>query len=215
LRGALLGLIGVFILLSFQFRSYVEPLMVLAVIPLALIGVVLGHVLMRLDVTMPSMLGFASLAGIVVNDSILLVLFLKMQRSAGTPPLQAAGQASRQRFRAVLITSATTIAGLLPLTLERSLQAQILIPLAVSIVFGLLASTVLVLSVIPSVYMVLHDLGLTAHTGRAHDVQLSRLAFICAEGDGGTCPRPRPCFENNAAAVVGTLVGSSGEFLVL
>jgi len=162
LRGAVLGLIGVFILLSFQFRSYVEPLMVMAVIPLALIGVVLGHVLMRLDLTMPSMLGFASLAGIVVNDSILLVLFLKMQRSAGTAPLQAAGQASRQRFRAVLITSVTTIAGLLPLTLERSLQAQILIPLAVSIVFGLLASTVLVLSVIPCVYMVLHDLGLTA-----------------------------------------------------
>jgi multidrug efflux pump subunit AcrB len=162
LHGAILGLIGVFILLSFQFRSYVEPLMVMAVIPLALIGVVLGHVLMRLDLTMPSMLGFASLAGIVVNDSILLVLFLKMQRSAGMPTLRAAGQASRQRFRAVLITSATTIAGLLPLTLERSLQAQILIPLAVSIVFGLLASTVLVLSVVPCVYMVLHDLGLTA-----------------------------------------------------
>ncbi|MDX2198734.1 MAG: efflux RND transporter permease subunit [Phycisphaerae bacterium] len=171
LRGTTVGLIGMFILLSFQFRSYIEPVIVMAAIPLALIGVVLGHMLMRLDLTMPSMLGLASLAGIVVNDSILLVLFLKLQRSAGTPPLQAAGQASRQRLRAVLITSATTIAGLLPLTFERSLQAQILIPLAVSIVFGLLASTVLVLSVIPCLYMVLNDLGLTAHIEEEGDQQ--------------------------------------------
>lgn len=162
MTGTAIGLIGVFILLSFQFRSYVEPIIVLMVIPLALIGVVLGHMIMGLDLTMPSMLGFASLTGIVVNDSILLVLFLKSQRSAGQPPLQAAGQASRQRFRAVLITSVTTIAGLLPLTFERDLQAQILIPLAVSIVFGLIASTILVLLVIPCVYMILQDLGLTA-----------------------------------------------------
>jgi multidrug efflux pump subunit AcrB len=162
LKNAMIGLIGVFVLLSFQFKSYVEPLMVMAAIPLALIGVVGGHLLTNLDITMPSMLGFVSLAGIVVNDSILLVLFLKMQRGREGDAAWAAGQASRRRFRAVLITSATTIAGLLPLTLERSLQAQVLIPLAVSIVFGLMASTVLVLSVVPCIYVVLDDFGLTA-----------------------------------------------------
>ena len=162
LKGMLVGLLGVFILLSFQFRSYIEPLIVMAAIPLALIGVVIGHLLMRIDLSMPSILGFVSLAGIVVNDSILLILFLKMEREQGANVLESAGRASRQRFRAIILTSLTTIAGLLPLLTERSLQAQVLIPLATSIAFGLMASTVLVLLVIPSLYAILADWGLVA-----------------------------------------------------
>lgn len=161
LRNMLLGLLGVFILLSFQFKSYLEPLTVMMVIPLALIGVVWGHLLMGVDVSMPSMLGFASLAGIVVNDSILLVLFLKAARDEGREVLAACGEASRQRFRAILLTSLTTIAGLLPLLAERSLQAQVLIPLAISIAFGLAISTVLVLVAVPCLYAVFYDLGWT------------------------------------------------------
>lgn len=157
LRALLIGLPGVFAILCFQFRSYVEPLIVMVAIPLALIGVLLGHFLMGLDLSMPSMVGFASLAGIVVNDSILLVLFLKAERDAGADVLQACGQASRLRFRAILLTSLTTIAGLLPLLAERTLQAQVLVPLAVSITFGLTASTVLVLFVIPCLYAILAD----------------------------------------------------------
>ena len=107
-----------------------------------------------------------SLAGIVVNDSILLVLFLKMERAQGTNVLQSAAQASRQRFRAIVLTSLTTIAGLLPLLTERSLQAQILIPLATSVAFELMSSTVLVLLVIPSLYAILDDIGLTAASDR-------------------------------------------------
>ena len=168
MRAMLVGLIGVFALLSFQFRSYLEPLTVMMAIPLALIGVFWGHWLMGVDVSMPSMLGFASLAGIVVNDSILLVLFLKMQRDAGQDILTACVEASRLRFRAVLLTSLTTIAGLLPLLAERSLQAQVLIPLAISIAFGLLASTVLVLLVVPCLYAVLADVGLVT-TAATHD----------------------------------------------
>ncbi|NOX55535.1 MAG: efflux RND transporter permease subunit [Planctomycetes bacterium] len=165
LRGMLIGLLGVFILLSFQFRSYIEPLIVMVAIPLALIGVVVGHLVMGINLSMPSILGFVSLAGIVVNDSILLVLFLKRQRSEGAEILEAASQASRRRFRAIVITSLTTIAGLLPLLTERSLQAQVLIPLATSIVFGLLASTVLVLLVVPCLYAILGDLGLAERLG--------------------------------------------------
>ena len=163
LRGMLVGLLGVFILLSFQFRSYLEPLIVMVAIPLALIGVVAGHLLMGIQLSMPSILGFVSLAGIVVNDSILLVLFLKTERRQGRDVLQAAAQASRQRFRAILLTSLTTIAGLLPLLVQRSLQAQVLIPLATSIAFGLMASTILVLLVIPCLYAILHDLGWTTN----------------------------------------------------
>ncbi len=162
LRGMLVGLWGVFILLSFQFRSYLEPLIVMIAIPFALIGVIAGHLLMGINLSMPSILGFVSLSGIVVNDSILLVLFLKLERQRGVPVLEAASLASRKRFRAIVLTSLTTIAGLLPLLAEKSLQAQVLIPLATSIAFGLLASTVLVLLVIPSLYAILNDLGMVA-----------------------------------------------------
>ena len=161
MRAMLVGLIGVFCLLSFQFRSYLEPFTVMLAIPLALIGVFWGHFLMGVDFSMPSMLGFASLAGIVVNDSILLVLFLKTERNAGKDVLQACSTASRLRFRAIMLTSLTTIAGLLPLLAERSLQAQVLIPLAISIAFGLLASTLLVLLVVPAMYAIFSDLGWT------------------------------------------------------
>lgn len=160
-RGFLVGLIGVFVLLSFQFRSYIEPLTVMLAIPFSLIGVVWGHWLMGLDLSMPSMVGFVSLAGIVVNDSILLVTFLKMRAQMGSLVHDAARLASRDRFRAVLLTSLTTIAGLLPLLSEKSLQAQILVPLVTSLVFGLIASTLLILLVIPALYSIFEDFGWT------------------------------------------------------
>ncbi len=154
-----MGLFGVFILLSFQFKSYVEPLVVLIAIPLALIGVIWGHLLMGLQFTMPSMMGFVSLAGIVVNDSILLVEFVKRRVGEGLSVHDAAAKASYDRFRAVLLTSLTTIVGMTPLLFEKSLQAQILIPLVTSIVFGIATSTALVLFVIPCLYSVLEDFG--------------------------------------------------------
>jgi multidrug efflux pump subunit AcrB len=155
----ILGLAGVFILLSFQFRSYAEPLVVMINIPLAFIGIVFGHWLMGIDITMPSLLGFVSLSGIVVNDSILLVEFVKRHVSEGMTIHEAAARASHDRFRAVLLTSLTTMAGMAPLLFETSLQAQILIPLATSIFFGIASSTLLVLFVVPCFYSILEDFG--------------------------------------------------------
>jgi multidrug efflux pump subunit AcrB len=155
-----MGIFAVFCLLSFQFRSYQEPLVIMITIPFAFIGVIWGHILMGLDISMPSILGFVSLAGIVVNDSILLVSFIKQHTAKGVSVAQAGKLASRERFRAVMLTSITTIAGLLPLLSERSMQAQILIPLACSIVFGLLMSTLLVLLVVPCLYAILGDFNL-------------------------------------------------------
>ncbi len=157
MRSFAIGLACIFILLSFQFRSYLEPLVVMFVIPLSLIGVIWGHLLMGVALSMPGIIGFASLAGIVVNDSILLVEFLKQQVRKGHSMVEAAKIASQARFRAVLLTSITTIAGLFPLLLEKSTQAQILIPLAVSIIFGLLATTLLVLLVVPALFGILDD----------------------------------------------------------
>ncbi|MFT7006625.1 MAG: HAE1 family hydrophobic/amphiphilic exporter-1 [Colwellia sp.] len=160
MRAFVVGLFGVFILLSFQFKSYIEPFVVLVTIPLAMIGVVWGHLVMGLQFTMPSMMGFISLAGIVVNDSILLVEFVKKRVKMGFTVHEAAAKASHDRFRAVLLTSITTIAGMTPLLFETSSQAQILIPLATSIVFGIATSTLLVLFVIPCLYCVLDDFGM-------------------------------------------------------
>ncbi len=154
-----LGLIGVYLLLSFLFRSYIEPLIVMVAIPMGLIGVIWGHYLIGLDMTMPSIVGFASLAGVVVNNAILMMEFIRIQRRAGNTAAQAAQHASRMRFRAVLLTSTTTIMGLLPLLTETSLQAQVLIPLVTSLAFGLFAATLMVLLLMPALYTIFDDFG--------------------------------------------------------
>lgn len=159
LMGFVLGIAGVFFLLSFQFRNFREPWIVLMNIPMALIGVIWGHKLMGLDITMPSMIGFVSLAGIVVNDSILLVEFVKYRCKEGMSLHDAAGQAVRDRFRAIFLTSITTVAGMLPLLSETSLQAQVLIPIVCSVVFGMMSSTLLLLLVLPAAYSILEDFG--------------------------------------------------------
>lgn len=158
-RGLLIGLLGIFLILSFQFRSYLEPIIVMLTIPLAFMGAVWGHVLMGYNLSMPSLVGAASLAGIVVNNAILLVQFINAHRGAGLSAAAAAGQASRDRFRAIFITSSTTIAGLLPLLAETSTQAVAIIPLVISVVFGLLVSTVLILMLLPALYVILDDWG--------------------------------------------------------
>lgn len=158
-RGLLIGLLGIFLILSFQFRSYLEPIIVMLSIPAAFMGAVWGHLIMGYNLSMPSLIGAASLAGIVVNNAILLVQFIKSYRAEGMTTAQAASAASRNRFRAILITTSTTVAGLLPLLAETSTQAMAVIPLVISVVFGLLVSTLLVLLVLPALYTILDDLG--------------------------------------------------------
>ena len=155
----LLGLIGVYMLLALQFRGYLAPLTVIVVIPTALIGVVVGHLALGLDLTMPSMIGMASLFGVVVTDSILLVVYLRHERASGVAATEAAWRAGMARVRPILLTSITTVAGLMPLLLEKSLQAQILIPLATSLAFGLATATIAALFLVPAVYSILDDMG--------------------------------------------------------
>ena len=149
-KGGMLGLILIYLILAWVFGSYGWPLIVMAAIPFGLIGAVLGHVVMGIDLTILSLFGIFGLAGIVVNDSIILVSFYHQLRRRGLPLSRALEEAACQRLRAVLLTSLTTVAGLLPLLFETSLQARFLIPMAVSIAFGLLFATVLVLLVIPA-----------------------------------------------------------------
>ena len=165
MKGFVIGLLGVFALLSFQFRSYIEPIVVMLVIPLALAGAIFGHMAMGLDFSMPSLLGYVALAGVVVNNSILLVDFIKHEHGTAGSVTAAASQAVRARFRAMLLTTTTTLAGLIPILTETSLQAQILVPLVASLVFGLVAASLVVILVLPAVYAILDDFGLTTLSG--------------------------------------------------
>lgn len=165
LIGFVLGIIGIYLLLSLQFENYKEPIIVLLNIPLALIGVIWGHFFMGLNMSLPSMIGFVAMAGVVVNDSILLVEFVKLHTAEGMGLHQAAGQAVRDRFRAVFLTSITTVAGMTPMLSETSLQAQVLVPLVTSVVFGMLAATLLIMFVLPAAYAILEDMGFAKHAG--------------------------------------------------
>ena len=148
--GLMIGVALMYVVLAWVFASWSLPLIVMAIIPFALVGALLGHWLMGLQLTILSLFGLFGLSGIVVNNAIILVSFYNQQRQKGLGINDALNEAAVQRVRAVLLTSLTTIGGLLPLLFETSLQAQFLIPMATSIAFGLGLSTFLVLLVIPA-----------------------------------------------------------------
>ena len=152
--GAGLALALIYLVLAFVFGSYGWPLVVMAVIPFGLVGAIVGHWLMGINLTILSMFGFFGLSGIVVNDSIILVSFYKEMKWRGFPWRNSVVDAACFRLRAVLLTSLTTIGGLTPLMFETSVQAQFLIPMAVSIAFGLAFATFLVLLLVPALLTV-------------------------------------------------------------
>jgi multidrug efflux pump subunit AcrB len=155
--GAMVALAGIYLVLAWVFASYARPLVVMAVIPFGLIGAVAGHLVMGYDLTMLSLIALLGLAGILVNDSIILVTSVDGRLRDGEAPYDAIVNGSRDRLRAVILTSLTTIGGLLPLLFETSLQAQFLIPMAITMVFGLMVASILVLFVVPAFIGVQED----------------------------------------------------------
>lgn len=149
--GALLALVIIYIILAWVFESYAKPLAVMAIIPFGAVGAILGHMIMNTHLTILSLIGLLGLSGILVNDTIILVTEVKNRLQRGETLHDAAIGASQDRFRAVMLTSLTTIGGLLPLLFETSRQAQFLIPMAITMVFGLAAATILVLVLVPAV----------------------------------------------------------------
>ncbi|MFH2012382.1 MAG: efflux RND transporter permease subunit [Pseudomonadota bacterium] len=158
-RGFFLALMGIYLLLATQFRSYAQPTIIMTVIPFGLIGAVLGHLVMGLDLSLISLFGMVAVSGIVVNDSLVLVDFINRAVRDGMPLKKAVEMSGKARFRPVILTSITTISALLPLMIERSFQAQFLIPMAVSITFGLLVSTILTLLFVPAIYLIVEDMN--------------------------------------------------------
>ena len=173
-----IALVVMFALLTFEFNSYLQPLIILMIIPFGVIGAILGHLVQGLPLTLFSFFGLVALTGVVVNDSIVLIDFINARVKAGVPAKQAVVEAGRRRFRPVLLTSATTVAGLVPILLEKSLQAQILIPMATSLAFGLLLATVLVLVLVPTLYRIYRDF--VPHDGEEKDEYLPESELTAA-----------------------------------
>ncbi|MGE9295608.1 MAG: efflux RND transporter permease subunit, partial [Puniceicoccales bacterium] len=155
--GFMLALFIIYALLAVAFGSYLQPLIVLVAIPFGAIGAVIGHMLLGYDLSLISLMGMIALSGVVVNDSLIMVDFANRKRKE-TTPFDAIHQAGLRRFRPIMLTTATTAGGLMPIIFERSLQAQYLIPMAISLGFGIVFATAIILLLVPCLYMALEDI---------------------------------------------------------
>lgn len=153
-----IALLVMYMLMASLFRSYIQPLLVMFAIPFGLIGALTGHLLLGMEVSIWSMVGMIAVSGVVVNDTLVLVDFINRNRQAGIPLDVAIREAGVSRFRPIMLTSLTTFAGLTPLMLESSLQAQFMIPMAVSLAFGVMFATLVSLVLVPAVYFILEDI---------------------------------------------------------
>lgn len=147
----------IYALIAVPLRSYSQPLLIMSVIPFGIIGAVIGHVLLGKAISMFSIFGLIALSGVVVNDSLIMIDFVNKARAAGMPMRQAVIESGAGRFRAIILTSVTTAVGLIPIMLERSVQAQFVIPTAISMSFGIVFATGITLFLIPSLYMLQQD----------------------------------------------------------
>jgi multidrug efflux pump subunit AcrB len=192
------ALFAMFVLLTMEFKSYFQPLLIIFVIPFGIAGAVFGHALMGMPLTLFSMFGLVALSGVVVNDSIVLIDFINHRVRAGHPLREALRESGCLRFRPVLLTSITTIGGLMPLLLEKSFQAQFLLPMATSMAFGLASTTVLVLILVPVMYSFF---GTSARDGQVDEADLESPVATPADEEAADAewlpddlqhPVPRP-----------------------
>ena len=185
--GFLAACLLIYMILAWLFRSYSQPIALMLSIPFSVIGVVWGHLLLGYQLTFLSLIGFVALSGIVVNDSLILVEFFNRKRADGMDLRAALIAAGRQRLRPILLTTITTVLGLTPLMLEQSFQAKFLIPMAISVSFGLMSATALILVALPCVIMIIDD--------------VQRAAFFLWHGR----PRPPDRYVDEPAAALDAL----------
>ena len=183
MKAAALALFAIYALMAVPLKSYSQPLIIMSVIPFGLIGAVIGHMLLGLSMSIMSIFGLVALAGVVVNDSLIMVDFVNRAREQGVAVRQAVVEAGTQRFRAILLTSLTTFVGLAPIVLERSLQAKIVVPMAVSLAFGILFATVITLVLIPALYVILEDTRKTLPRAIASFSRAIRCYAVFKEAD--------------------------------
>ncbi|MBW2716890.1 MAG: efflux RND transporter permease subunit, partial [Deltaproteobacteria bacterium] len=156
-RNAVIALVLIYALLAVPLRSYGLPLIIMAVIPFGLVGAIVGHLIMGMNLSMMSIFGVVALSGVVVNSSLVLVHYINQRRNEGVALGDAVRAAGVARFRPITLTSLTTFAGLTPLLLERSVSAQFLIPMAISLAFGVVFASSISLFLVPSLYLIFED----------------------------------------------------------
>ena len=181
--GLVMALLGIYVLLAIPFSSYVQPLIVMVAIPFGVVGAVLGHVLMGYDLSVMSMMGIVALAGVVVNTSLVMIDYANRLRRDGAAPAEAICQAGIRRFRPILLTTLTTFGGLSPMIFETSRQARFMIPMALSLGYGILFSAVVTVLLVPCLYMVAEDANRLVRAIRPHPA---------ADPAGGDRPAPEP-----------------------
>ena len=157
-QGFIFAIISIYFLLAIPFRSYIQPAIVMMAIPFGIVGAVFGHLLMGYNLSLMSMMGIVALSGIVVNDSLVLVDYANKRRREGATSYKAVELAALRRFRPVLLTTLTTFCGLAPMIFETSRQARFLIPMALSLGFGILFATVITLALVPCLYLIVDDI---------------------------------------------------------
>ena len=154
----MIALLAIFVLLAIPLRSYWQPLIIMTAIPFGMIGAVIGHVALDLDLTIFSLIGVVALSGIVINDSLVLIDLVNRRVASGEDLHDAVREAGVRRFRPIMLTTITTFLGLTPLLLERSMQAKFLIPMAVSVAFGVAFATAITLMLVPALLVILEDI---------------------------------------------------------
>lgn len=166
--GFLGALIAMYVLIAIPLRSYLQPLIIMSVIPFGLVGAIWGHALLGMNLSIMSMCGLVALAGVVVNDSLVMVDYVNRHRGESASLHDAAIAAGGRRFRAILLTSLTTFVGIMPMILETDVQARFLVPMAVSLAFGILFATVITLFLVPGIYLILEDVKGIGPSFRRH-----------------------------------------------
>ena len=156
--GFIFALGVIFALLAIPFNSYIQPLIIMLAIPFGFIGAIFGHLLLGYDLSLISMMGIVALAGVVVNDSLILIVSINDYRKKGNSVLEAAVQGGLRRFRPILLTSLTTFFGLMPMIFEPSVQARFLVPMAISLGYGIVFATVLIVLAVPACYLIIEDI---------------------------------------------------------
>jgi multidrug efflux pump subunit AcrB len=170
--GTWFALVGIYILLAIAFRSYSQPLVIMAIIPFGAVGAILGHMVLGFGLSVVSLMGMLALAGVVVNDSLILVEYANKKFEQGYSALEAIKEACRRRIRPILLTTITTFFGLAPMVFETSRQAQFVVPMAVSLGFGILFTTLVCLLVLPCLYLVFSNKSITNEAYSQSDTQV-------------------------------------------
>ncbi len=164
----------IYVVLAWLFSSFIQPIVVMLAIPFAMIGMIWGHIIMGSSMTFLSMIGFIALAGIVVNDSLIFMEFFNERRREGLDVFDAGVETGKARFRAIMLTTITTVLGITPLMLETSFQAKFLIPMAITIAFGLMSATFIILLVLPSLLLIFDDITHAIRVVWTGDINLER-----------------------------------------